>query len=432
MSPARQQPEQSPRRPAHRPDGISAGEQAMDALLREAHLTPPHELAALIARHVESLGVSDTMTYLVDLQQNVLVPFVQPSGPPPGHQVTPLAVDATLAGRAFQLVEVLLQELPNEQTRVWLPLLDGSERLGVLAVTVDDRAALTADGGLLETRLRRLASVAAELITTKTLYGDTIVRLRRVAEMGVAAEIQWSVLPPLTFASRDVTIAAALEPAYQVAGDTVDYAVDAGRAQLAVFDGMGHGLEAAQLAVMSLAAYRNARRAGRSLTDIATTIDTTLVEMFGGESFSTALIAHLETDTGEFTWVNAGHPEPLLLRAGKVVRSLHVEPFLPLGIDLGGLEPAAPVVGHEHLQPGDRVLFYTDGVVEARAPGGDFFGAERLGDLVIRNVAGGLPAPETMRRVVRELLKHQAGQLSDDATLLLLEWRTHNEDALLV
>ena len=61
---------------------------------------------------------------------------------------------------------------------------------------------------------------------SKTLYGDTLVRLRRTARMGLAAEIQWNLLPPLSFASTEVSVAAALEPAYEVAGDSVDYAVD--------------------------------------------------------------------------------------------------------------------------------------------------------------------------------------------------------------
>ena len=89
-----------------------------------------------------------------------------------------------------------------------------------------------------------------------------------------------------------------------------------------------------------------------------------------------------------------------------------------------------PAVGVEQLEPGDRVLFYTDGVIEARSPNGEFFGADRLTDLVTGQFAGGLPAPETMRRVVRTLLEHQQGQLSDDASLLLLEWRGGNEQTL--
>jgi serine phosphatase RsbU (regulator of sigma subunit) len=74
------------------------------------------------------------------------------------------------------------------------------------------------------------------------------------------------------------------------------------------------------------------------------------------------------------------------------------------------------------VQPGDRLLIYTDGAIEARSPEGEFFGQERLVDPVTRNLAAGLPAPETMRRVVHALLDHHAGDLDDDATLLLVEW----------
>ena len=80
-------------------------------------------------------------------------------------------------------------------------------------------------------------------------------------------------------------------------------------------------------------------------------------------------------------------------------------------------------VGSEQLEPGDCILLYTDGVVEARSPSEEFFGIDRL--------AGGLPAPETMRRVVRELFEHQQGPLIEDASLLLLEWRSGNEQAML-
>jgi serine phosphatase RsbU (regulator of sigma subunit) len=69
------------------------------------------------------------------------------------------------------------------------------------------------------------------------------------------------------------------------------------------------------------------------------------------------------------------------------------------------------------------VVLYTDGVVEARSPGGDFFGVERLVDLLTRSLASGLAAAETMRRMVHALLEHQQGQLDDDATLMFVAWQ---------
>ncbi len=435
-------------RPSAQP--LTDTERAADELLDAAHLCAPHELPGLLARHGERLGVAGAVAYLADLQQDVLVPFLGSQGPAMHETAVVLGVDGTLAGRAYQQVEVLTQELPGGRLRVWLPLLDGSDRLGVLSVTVSDPADLQAAGGVLLTRLKRFASMTAELVMTNTLHGDTLVRLRRRGVMGLAAEMQWSLLPPLTFASHEVTVAAAVEPAYEVAGDTVDYSADAGWVRVAVLDGMGHGLQSAQLASLAVAAYRNARRSERRLTETAQAVDAAVFAGFAGEAFTTAVLAELDTDTGLLSWVNAGHPEPLLLRGGRLVKVLHTEPAAPLGLGPAlaeaALEPAGEdgpagagagagarsfVVGVEHLEPGDRVLFYTDGVIEARSPDGDFYGVERLVELLTRHLAGGLPTPETMRRVVRALLAHQQGQLSDDATLLLLEWRSGTEHALL-
>lgn len=416
-------------------DAPSSGERALAGLLHASHLAPPHAMPELVAEHAELLGAHDALAYLADLQQTVLVPFVGSQGPGRGQHLEELLVDTTLAGRAFQHGEVQVQTLVTngdfpDAVRVWLPLLDGTERVGVLAVRIDDRAALERDGGLLLTRLMRYASLVAEMLVSKTLYGDTIVRVRRRAQMGLAAEIQWGLLPPLTFASPEVVVAAALEPAYEVAGDSVDYAVDAGVGRFAVFDGMGHGLRSAQLAATTVAAYRNARRNGRTLSATAAMVDVVTHDA-DGDAFVTGVLAELDLATGVLSWVNAGHPEPLLLRRGRLVRTLHVEGGLPFGLSFGLTPGQGHPVGTEHLQPGDRVLIYTDGITEARAPSGQQFGLERLVDMLVRAEADALPAPETMRRVVRALLEHQQNELSDDATFLVVEWHGANHGRLL-
>jgi serine/threonine protein phosphatase PrpC len=410
-------------------------------MLRAANLLAAHDVPALIRDHVSAVGGIDAACYLADLQQTVLVPFLDPQGPKDSEYVEALPIDSTLAGRVFQHLEVLSQRRPNGDTVLWLPLLDGSERLGVLAVTLNNDALDEGHSDTMWTnpadRLRGIASLAGELIMTKTAYGDTIVRLRRRAEMGLAAEMQWSLLPPLTFACPELSVAGVLEPAYDIAGDTFDYAVDRGIANLAVFDGMGHGLPSAQLAVVAVAAYRHARRAGRSLPEICEQIDQALLHTSQGQAFSTAVLAQLDTAGGALRWINAGHPEPLLIRHGQLIKPLHVTPRPPLGVDLRGTRASpTPVIGSAQLEPGDSVVMYTDGVTEARAPDGTFFGEQRLTDLIIRNLAAGLPPPETMRRVVRALLEHQQGSLSDDASLVLVQWNaagvplggTHSDD----
>ncbi len=403
---------------------FSDAERAVDVLLGESYLAAQHELPGLVAAGAAVLEAADALVYLVDLQQQALVPFGGEHRPGTADVVAALSVDGSLAGRSFQQGEVLTQAGEDDGVRVWLPLLSGAERLGVLAVTVERAREHDLGSSQFGSRLQRFAALVAEIVMTKTSYGDTIVRLRRRSAMGLAAELQWSLLPPLTFASSDVTVAGALEPAYRVAGDSLDYAVDRGVARLAVFDGMGHGLRSSQLASVAIAGYRNGRRSGLTLLDMAAGIHDALIEAFGGGAFTTGLLADLDTDTGLLSWISAGHPEPLLFREGRFIKALSSSTAQPLGMQLPQDVARRPfTICREQLEPGDRVLLYTDGVTDARSPDGDFFGDQRLTDLLTRNYADALSAPETLRRVVRSLLEHQQGQLTDDATLLLMQWR---------
>lgn len=398
-------------------------DRGVDQLVRDAHVASPDELPAVVVDAASVFGGHEAIVYLTDLQQRVLVPFQSAGNHYHAEFPRSLGVDSTVAGRAFQQMQQLTQSAPEsgnaEHVRLWLPLLDGTERLGVLGVTL---SAAGIEDDEARGRLQRFASVVAELVMTKSLYGDSIVRARRTSQMTLAAEIQWSLLPPLTFVNQSITVAGGLEPAYEVAGDSFDYAVDTPVVRFAIFDGMGHGIVSAQLISLVVASYRNARRAGQSLTDTAAHIETAVNDIFRVESFATGLLCELDTLTGQLTWISAGHHEPLLLRSGHLVRALEVDPILPLGLNQYLTENLSATVGSEQLEPGDILLLYTDGVIEARAPNGEFFGLERLVDLVTRNLAAGLPAPETMRRVTHALLEHQSGDLDDDATLLLLEW----------
>ena len=410
--------------------GLSVGERTLDALLEAAGVCSAHQLPALVAEYARRLGAIDATIHLIDLQQVILTPF--PGQAAMGSQQHPdaLAVDSTLAGRAYQHGVVVVSRPTagtGAGTRMWLPLCEGADRLGVLCVVVADADDLEDPSAELATWLRRLAAIVGELLAVKSRYGDSIVVSRRSAQISLAAEMQWGLLPPLTFVSQHVSIAAILEPAYEVAGDSVDYSVDPGVAHFGVFDGMGHGLGSAQLAVLAVSAYRNARRSGRSLAATAAEVDRAVAAGFPGEPYTTAVLAELRTSTGHLSWVSAGHPEPLLLRSGQLVRSMHVEPGLPFGLGLPDTEHLY-AIGTDQLQPEDQVLFLTDGVLEARSPSGDLFGLERLVDLLARNIADNLSPSESMRRVGRALLEHKEAQLTDDATMLLVEWNGPTTD----
>ncbi|MET7952327.1 PP2C family protein-serine/threonine phosphatase, partial [Micromonospora sp. NPDC005324] len=134
----------------------------------------------------------------------------------------------------------------------------------------------------------------------------------------------------------------------------------------------------------------------------------------------TAVLAELDQLTGILQVISAGHPSGIVLRAGKIVKVLPTPTALP--VTLGDRRP--PVVVEEALEPGDQVLLYTDGIIEARTPDGETFGTERLVEFATRAVADQLPLPETARRLVHAILEHQDDRLQDDATVLLAEWRS--------
>ncbi len=170
---------------------------------------------------------------------------------------------------------------------------------------------------------------------------------------------------------------------------------------------------------MAISAYRHARRNMLDLPDMAAEIDTALKTQIGDSQFATAVLARLDLATGRLRWINAGHPEPLILRGTALVAPPHCPPSRPLG-----LQDAKPVVCDTRLEPGDRLLLYTDGITEARSPDGEFFGEQRLADFISTALAAGDPAPETVRRLLRSVLTHQADQLQDDASIVVLEWLT--------
>jgi phosphoserine phosphatase RsbU/P len=383
------------------------GSEVLGRLLDLAHLATPQDLANVLLASVRPFRWTAVM-YLVDLRQDVLVP-VPPSGTAHREQ---LGIDATLAGRAYRNVQPVQGAEPGQ---VWVPLVDGVERLGVLDCVLPEDVSW--DDPAVRDRLRWLAALTGHLIAVKSKYGDTLLRARRRHEVSLAAELTWQMLPPLTFGCEGLVLSAILEPAHEVAGDAFDYGVDDGMAGFSVLDAAGHSLSSGLLSAVALSAGRQARRGGRGLLATADQISEELMSHFGDEAFVTAFHAELELTSGRLRYLNAGHPEPLVLRQGKVVKALAGGRCLPLGMDSREL-----AVAEEWLEPGDWVVVYTDGVVEARDEAGAEFGVDRLVDFLDRSAADQLPAPETLRRSTHAVLAHQQDVLQDDATLLIVQW----------
>ena len=375
----------------------------------------PDELAATVARHARLLGARETVIYLVDYEQVTLLPL--PGDGVPERQS--LLVEGTLAGRAFRRVEMVTSPAAG-RTHLWAPVLDGVERLGAVEFLFGDPP-----GEELLEEVRAFVALLAELVVINDAYSDLFAKLRRRKRLSLAAEMQWELLPPLTFGTRRVVITGGLEPAYEVGGDSFDYAVNGDIADLLVIDAVGHGLPAALLASVAISAYRYGRRNSLELPDLAAEVSAAIADQFSASQFATAVLARLDLSTGVLRWINAGHPEPLILRGASLVSPPHCPPSRPLG-----LQDTKPDVCTTRLEPGDRLLLYTDGITEARSPAGEFFGEQRLADFISSALAAGDPAPETVRRLMRSLLDHQADQLQDDASIVVLEWLTGDTEQL--
>lgn len=382
-------------------------------IVDSAHLATAAGLSTVIDRAVARVGLV-VQLYLTDLPQRHLHPVRTGVGPS-------LGIDSTTAGRAYRTVEIVAGHVANGRTCLWVPVLSDAERLGVAHVVLPE-------GGdphhpVVRQQCWTLASVLGRLVMSKLHYSDLFHVVRRTKPLSVAAELLWQMLPPPTFASERLAVAALLEPYDEVGGDGYDYAVDDHLAHVAIFDSMGHDMLAGLTTAVALAATRKARRDGMGPLEAAELADRSIHVQGRRASrmpFATAVLAELDLDTGQLRYLIAGHPPPVLLRRGRMVKTLHGHLRPPLG--LGHLVAGEPRLSREQLQPGDRVLFHSDGVVEARSPDGELFGVERLVDLTERNEAAGLPPPETLRRVGHAVLEHQNGRLQDDATLLLMEW----------
>ena len=383
-------------------------------MLRAARDADPSAIPDLLRRASEQLSGTDIVVYLADFGRNTLEPLPD-RGPHEEVPETELVI-SSVAGRAFEEERIVTTERTTG-SRVWVPIMEGSECTGVLALSVpaisDEILDACEDLGLL----------AGHLILNVDRSTDFYNLYRRRQALSLAATMQWDLLPPLVMKSPAVAVAGLVEPAYDVGGDCFDYAVNDHVFNVAIFDALGHGVKSALLAALAVGSYRHDRREGRRLEHVHANLDAALASHFEEMAFVTGVLAQLDLHTGLLTWTNAGHPRPLLIRGGRVVKVLSCPPTPPWGL-MTRLAPAgrATTLASEGLEPGDSVLFYTDGVTEAHRPGGDLFGLDRLSDLVGQQVAKGFPPETIVRRITRAVVEHHAEQLADDATLVLVEW----------
>ncbi|WP_327269882.1 serine/threonine-protein phosphatase [Streptomyces sp. NBC_01218] len=385
----------------------SDSEHVLHALLAEVHTTAPTNLSVLVNRYAVRLGLGHAEIYLVDLQQRQLTLLS-------GEDRLP--VDGSLAGWAYRAMSLRVQNTDARTLIVWLPLIDGEERLGVVGIHME-----TLDSTRLE-RCRTLASVLAMAITSKRAFSDRLVQQARTGTMTLPAEMLRALLPPRTIGDDRAVSTAVLEPAYALGGDAFDHALTESTLHAVILDAMGHNLASGLTTAIAMAGCRSARRRGSGLREMVRTIDEALAEWLP-EQFCTGVAMQLDLASGILSWVNSGHPPPLLIRDDQVLENALEHPGEPPMGTPGTLGGHPRTVHEVSLRPGDRVILYTDGVTEAWMPGGSQFGLDGFTTSIIRATAAGELASEALRQLIHALLDHQNDKLTDDATILMIEWR---------
>ncbi|MEU4560543.1 PP2C family protein-serine/threonine phosphatase [Actinoplanes sp. NPDC023936] len=386
--------------------------QVLGEMTASSHLMQADQVAPKVDQALSRLGMN-AMIYLIDHEQLLLNVLPVAGRQPP----SPIPVDDSVPGRSYMLVRP--EPDPEHPGELWVPLLDGTERFGVIRFALPDNADPHDPGW--QQRCELIAGLTAHLVQSKLFAGDILPGTRRTQPMTVAAELMWQMLPPLTSSHERLALTAIIEPCYDIGGDGYDYAVNGDTAWLVLLDAMGRGLTAAVACAVALSAIRATRRAGGGLIEQVRAADENLVEQFGPTGrarFVTGLLAKFDLETGLVRYINAGNPLPVILRDADLLGVVTGGARVPLGLRT----PADMCVGEQQLQRGDRMLLHTDGVIEARATDGSPFGAARLTQLATDCEKARLPAPETLRRLSLAVAEHRGGPPSDDAAMVLVEW----------
>ncbi|MBK3635255.1 PP2C family protein-serine/threonine phosphatase [Streptomyces asoensis] len=390
-------------------DGVSTAVKRFVTAERALRTAAPHQLLDAV-RHAlcEEYAADAVELYMADYSLTVLQPVsVLP------HTLEPVSVHDSPAGRAFGAQEPYLEGLPEGSVCVHLPVTVRGDRLGVLSVTMTGgqhvRDSLS--------ELKDIAEVLGHEVVVAERDTDLYLQARRKDRLTLAAEMQWQLLPGRACARPEYELGAQLEPAYAIFGDNFDWSATADRLMLYVSNGMGEGIEASLLTNLAINALRNARRAGVPLADQAALADQAVYGHYQGRCYLSVLMFDFDLTTGRAVVVDAGSPQLLRLREGAVER-VTFEAQLPLGM----FEETDYIAQDFEVEPGDRLVFVSDGVYAAASPGGESYGDAALARAIQSTRL--LPAAEVPRAVLRELTGHRGRvEPRDDALVVCLDWR---------
>lgn len=314
--------------------------------------------------------------------------------------------------------------------------------LGPALASVSRRARQTALVGTLALALAVSLSAHDSMIATNraliayvTILGVTVAGVvasavrqrqeRELAQVRAVAEVAQQVLlrpvpdqtPPLEIAVRYVSASAAA----RIGGDLYEVISTPRHVRFILGDVQGKGLKAVRTAAVVLGAFREAAFDAAALAEIAARIELSLHHQAAEEEFVTVIMGQAAADGSSIEILNCGHPAPLLLRDGMVTPIEDQDPGLALG--LASLAPdhaSARTSSNVPFGSGDQILFYTDGVSEARDKSGTFYPLSRSGALL----AVGDP-DAALAQLEGDVTRYVGHALDDDAAMLLIRSADH-------
>lgn len=359
------------------------------ALVRMSHGSSNGELAR------QGLGGVEGATRTQDGEQSVSVPITGP-------------VETAMR---TQTVQVLPAAMVDDESRGWVvlaPVTERGEALGLLQVALPGQPDAK---GVAE--IARVAHLLAFVVIANRRHTDLFERAERSTLFSLPAEIQRRLLPSaFTCEASAFTLAAWLEPAASVGGDTFDYSLARDTLHLSLTDAVGHGVGSALTATLCVGSLRNTRRMGGSLEDQASDANFILFQhtaSSGSDHFATGLVGRVDLTTGTLALVNAGHVAPYLWRDGSV-SEVTLTPDLPFGMFLETQYRRIDLP----LRPADRLVMVTDGMLERNAASLD------LREEITRTRS--LHPREASRRLTAMVLERCNQVLADDATVMVLDW----------
>jgi serine phosphatase RsbU (regulator of sigma subunit) len=386
---------------ALRPPGELAGGPTPLDVADVLNKVPPHLLGDQIVSEAQRVtGVTSVALFLVDIDGTSLLRLAGSEEFPAALDV-PLAVGPEIPREGLPLLRARIEEeLPG---RVMAPLLLRGRALGAL---------LAVDAP--EQQLLALGRQAAAALALANVYTDEFDTTRRRKETSPASEIQQNLLPPRIARIAGGILAGNVLPGYEIGGDWFDYVENRDGAWIGVADSMGQGTTAAALGGVALGAFRAKRRVGADLDATALAIHHTMQDVAVDGAFSNVILGRWHGPSSTWSSITCGSQPPLLITARTELIELDFTEHAALGL---GAAARRFTIDRRRLNPGERLLLVSDGVLGRCTYAGEPFGLDGVRSAIANAVDAA--AASTVRALEDALTAASADPLEDDATIVV-------------